>query len=460
MGLRSVLLVLLLAAAGIALWALSIGDVDAAPEIVTAGALQPEPEPELDQRRESLPALLSDRAAVSTAPREDVPAQSTPETGEDGWLLLPSELLIPPGGLQSRVVGRVFDSEGNPLGGTNLQLRLLSGDVALTLGQTHSRADGRYWIDLPTSGPAAILDWEREQRRRERELHDGKPARQDDPVQNALIHLRLVASHHGYLSRALPVARASGRGVDRRRDVILERGQEVLGRILGREGEGISGAEVRLVSTQDLAIAAQTITSWNGTWSARMPSPGFYHLHARMDGVGAAVMTDLELPTMLDGPLPDLTLVGDAVLAGRVEYPDKKSARGVRVEAVPYELHGAGIRRVPPDRLLLEEQEGGLWGGSAISSRAGNFRIAGLVSGVYALTFPEHPDLEGSGPVETSAHGLIVSFPLPRLVIQLYSQGADSWAALRLERRIDWSEGGQSLSSTLESSLPHGVPTQ
>ena len=416
------------------------------------------PQPvELEQVRSSEPARPVLEATRESAPQGEAVSRASnygTEKDDRGWLSIPPSALTPPGGEGRYLIGRVTDADGIGLGGAQLTLEIEARGVTQPIERASSRSDGRYWIRLPRYGPVSLMEHalERdadEQEERAREGGQGTDRRRwRRQYGTGRITQRLHVTRSGYLPEKLALGKATPSTKDLRRDIVLEAGHLVTGRIVDDEGRGVSRAEVRLVSAVDLFDAKETQSEAGGSWHIAMPEFGIYHLHARREGVGAAVLEELEVPPLADAPLPDLMLRGEARLEGRIVYPSQRAASGVRVEAVPAELHAMGKRRAEPDRLLLEETRGGLWGSYAVSDDRGQFRIDKLAGGPYVLAFSDHPELEDFGPVATSATDLILEYPIPRLKVEVRGPGVDTWSPLTLERELEWTDASGELRST------------
>ena len=461
---RTLVLALLALVAIVSLWGL----LSVEPEGEATAAAPRSVEVGIERESEPVRTVL-EASREPPGQAESVPRATRRGSDRDdrAWLTLPPSTLTPPGGAGRYLVGRVTDRYGVALGGVHLTLEIGARGVTQVLERVNSRSDGRYWIRLPRRGPVSMMELALERHADEQEelaIREGRePDRRSwrNRRDTGRIDQRVRAVRVGYLPHSFSIGDASRSANELRRDLVLEEGHLATGRIVDDEGRPVSQAEVRLVSALDLFDIKKTQSEAGGIWHMAMPDVGIYHLHARREGFGAAVLEELEVPPLADAPLPDLMLRGDARLEGRVAYPDRRTASGVRVEAVPAELYAAGKRRAEPDRLLLEETHGGLWGSFGVSDDMGRFRIDKLAEGPYVLFFSDHPELDEFGPVTTSATDLLLEYPVPRLKVEVRGPGADTWSGLALRRELTWTdENGKVKSTQTEGPLPPGSAAQ
>jgi hypothetical protein len=135
------------------------------------------------------------------------------------------------------------------------------------------------------------------------------------PASRSKTTLVLQLAIQGYVPRELEIANVPGTEIGCDLGVLaLEPGEVFTGRVLGLLESAAVDVGVYLVSADDLRRLQGTRTNSQGEYSLPMPLPGMYHLHARAEDQGAAVLADVELPPFGDPVLPDILLRGDGLL--------------------------------------------------------------------------------------------------------------------------------------------------
>ncbi len=164
------------------------------------------------------------------------------------------------------------------------------------------------------------------------------------------------------------------------REVVLQPGATVHGRVVDAGGRPVQGAHLML-QREEQPVGAQTTSAEDGFFAVPFQTPGKWRLLAWADGHGGAALDPLDLDTTGDRDVGDLVLEGTGVLAGRVVDRDGQPLPDLEVRA---DLVGRGQDWLGRP-LRTEAVRGGLGHGEAVTGADGRFRFGGLKEGLWEV---------------------------------------------------------------------------
>lgn len=308
--------------------------------------------------------------------------------------------------------GRVFDESGRPVAGAEVMARRLTDAEEWLVGLV--RSDDRGAFDLAglpagrlrviaratgwASGMTDPLELAPGEVRRDLEIELPRGAALAGTVRTVegkpVAGARLIATPEDRRGLVLPLETTSGDegtyrldGLDlgswsltvshpdhprlrhsvrvdageQRLDLTLEPGSEIAGRVVTEAAVPASGARVRLVPQNAVAVPPPSVTAPDGTFRFTGLAAGTYRLSAELDGAAAARDVDLSTAPLAD---LELRLAPGGSVAGRV----------LGLSAA--ELAAGHVTAAGPDGAVRH----------ASLSADGGYRLEGLSAGAWILT--------------------------------------------------------------------------
>src|SRR5882672_9794833 len=328
--------------ARLGLFALLLGGFVALLLIVIGG---PRDAASVERARVAPPAPETEDEAPAPTALEPVATPEATPTPEPEVELPPPESKPACNG-PPRVLGRVTDPNGVPLSGARVTVEFRPAeDSDARSGQADF--DGRYEIVLVGYDRTSDMQLgvSRELRELSRELQrvQARNATQKRQLERRLA--RLDASADAPIELAVGVMlEGYGFGEDRRKvglpvpretvvDFVLTPGSILSGFVVDkRDGSKVAGATVELLDAS-FSVLGATETDERGAWGLNLANAGVYQLFARHESVGTGLISKLELQPTFIQLAPDIFLVGDGTLDGRVAYLDGRPAAQLVLEA-------------------------------------------------------------------------------------------------------------------------------
>jgi hypothetical protein len=216
---------------------------------------------------------------------------------------------------------------------------------------------------------------------------------------------------------------------------------------------GIPGAQVYLLD--DRGVVVKRARSFDGgAYSMFIAEAGRYSLFARHAAFGTAYVDDFELDPANATRLPDLSMGGGSVLAGRVTYPDGNAVEMFGVQARHESLAQREIGGVTEAERIALERDGGLVIADSMTDAWGSFMLHGVHGGDHDLHFPEENDPalqpnRRSTAGDTSVHLIYRGY---RLRVWVQQQRASAADAPQIEcRKLTLDDDGNSVEALVGS---------
>ncbi len=336
-----------------------------------------------DVSRDATRRTVDDRG-TSTARQDsgqplDTTAEEAAHTGE-------IESGDPAGAGQAWILsGTVRDRAGDPVPGARVVVGVSFGAVSKRLNETRADGRGHYLADI------------------------GR-LRQLPPLQRSVARVSVTATAKGHkpgwaATRPGDVPHGEQGKLALRRDVVLERGHAMKGRVLRPDGRPAADAEVEVEGPGGDVAGGRAAP--DGTFEIAIHRSGSHRIRAWQWGVGVS-STRLQLDAAQPASVPNLVLRGAGRIGGVVVDPAGLPCRDVEVRAQFQGDDG----ELPAD---------GLESATARTDCDGHFVLAGLGTGRYLLA----PDAAGGATYPTGASNVRLVLDGVRLRVSVRTEDGD-----------------------------------